>query len=193
MSNRVARVWSGTEWESISSPVAVSNAIVYYQASEPASPLTGQLWVDSDDDVLRIWNGSSWQTTSTDLSSYATIAYVSDANNIPTLDSTKVPTISINNQADSYTLVLSDAGKMIYVSSSTSSTITVPANSSVAFPIGTKIDVIQAGTGQVIVSGDSGVTVNSEASKNKILAQWCAVSLIKTNTDTWLMVGALKV
>ena len=193
MPDRIARVWSGSEWESVSSPVAVSNSIAYYQATAPTSPFTGQLWIDSDDNVLRIWNGSSWQTTSTDLSSYATIAYVSDAENIPTLNSTKVPTVSINSQGESYTLTLSDAGKIIYISSSTASIVTVPLNSSVAFPTGTKIDIVQAGSGQVSISGSSGVTINSEASKNKILAQWCAVSLIKTDTDTWIMVGALRV
>lgn len=193
MPDRIARVWSGSEWESISSPVAVSNSIAYYQATAPTSPFTGQLWIDTDDNVLRVWNGSSWQATSTDLSSYATTSYVSNPANIPALDSTKVPVISINSQSSSYNLIASDAGKTIYLNNSLTATVTVPTDASVPFATGTKIDVVQAGTAQVTISPASGVTINSEGSKNKILAQWCAVSLIKTGINTWLMIGALRV
>lgn len=48
MADRIARVWSGTQWESISAPIAPANAIAVYQATEPSSPITGQLWIDSD-------------------------------------------------------------------------------------------------------------------------------------------------
>lgn len=193
MPDRVARVWSGSEWESVSSPTSPPNAVVYYQSSAPSSPVSGQAWFDSSTNILKVWSGSSWISTSIDLSSYATISYVSNPTNIPALDSTKVPTISINTQNSSYTLVSSDAGKTIYLNNSLASTVTVPTNSSVSFPIGTKVDVIQAGTAQVTIVGDSGVTINSEGSKNKILAQWCGISLLKTQTDTWLMLGALRV
>ena len=111
---------------------------------------------------------------------------------IPTLDSTKVPTIVQAAKTDSYTLVLGDAGKLIEMGKATAQTLTIPLNSSVAFPTGTKIDVIQTGAGETTIAGTGGVTVNSEGSNLKINAQWQVVSLVKRATDTWVLIGALK-
>ena len=114
------------------------------------------------------------------------------ASQVPTLEATKVPTQVQNARTDSYTLVLSDAGKLVEMGKATAQTLTIPLNSSVAFPTGTKIDVIQTGAGETTIAGASGVTVNSEGSKLKINAQWQAVTLIKRATDTWVAIGALK-
>lgn len=192
MPDRIARVWSGSAWEPITSPATAPNAIVFYQSSAPSPAVIGQLWFDSSTNILKAYTGSSWVSTTIDLSTYATISYVSNANNIPTLNSTKVPTLSINNQPGNYSLVLSDAGKLIYITSGVACSISIPLNSSVAFPTGTKIDVVQAGTGELSISPVSGVTINSESNKTKILNQWCAASLIKTDTNTWMILGALK-
>ena len=97
-----------------------------------------------------------------------------------------------NARTDSYTLVLADAGKLIEMGKATAQTLTIPLNSSVAFPTGTKIDVIQTGAGETTIAGTGGVTVNSEGSKLKINAQWQAVTLIKRATDTWVLIGAIK-
>ena len=50
MTDKIARVWNGTEWVSVSSPVGVPNSIAVYQQEPPLSPVPGQLWVDSDND-----------------------------------------------------------------------------------------------------------------------------------------------
>lgn len=60
MPDRIARVWNGTSWEVITSTAAASNAVVVYQSASPSGPVTGQVWVDSDDRQFYIWNGSSW-------------------------------------------------------------------------------------------------------------------------------------
>ena len=74
MTDKYARVWSGTEWVNVSSPIASPNAVAVYQSTAPSSPVTGQIWVDSDDNISYVWNGSSWGATSSDLSLYAPIA-----------------------------------------------------------------------------------------------------------------------
>lgn len=74
MADRNARVWTGSEWELISSPVSVPNAVATYQSTAPSSPVTGQVWIDSDDNKVYVWSGSSWIATSADLSAYATLA-----------------------------------------------------------------------------------------------------------------------
>jgi len=90
----------------------------------------------------------------------------------------------------SYTTVLADASKLITLNNGSAITLTIPANSSVAYPVGTKIDLAQIGAGQVTVAGAGGVTVNSTPTL-KFRDQYSAATCIKTATDTWLLVGDL--
>ena len=56
-------------------------------------------------------------------------------------------------QNGNYTLLLTDAGRMIYKSSGgAGETITIPANSSVAFPIGTAIEIVNDGGGDLSIA-----------------------------------------
>jgi hypothetical protein len=98
---------------------------------------------------------------------------------------------SLNSQTASYTLVLADANKVIPVSNASANTVTIPTNTSVAFPTGTVVTVVQTGAGQTTVAGASGVTVNSEGSRLKLKGQYAAASLLKTDTDTWVAFGNL--
>lgn len=99
--------------------------------------------------------------------------------------------IRINSQSTDYTLVAADAGKMVTISSSSPHTLTVPPNSSVAFLIGTAIDVAQVGTGAVTLTPGSGVTINSASGNLVTNGQYTACTLYKTGTNTWLAVGNL--
>lgn len=104
------------------------------------------------------------------------------------VDSVPLPTI--NQQTGSYTLVAADANKIVEMAVAGANNLTVPANSTVAFPIGTQITVIQTAGGQTTIVAAGGVTVNATPGL-KIAAQWGAVTLIKRGTDTWLAVGNL--
>jgi hypothetical protein len=68
---------------------------------------------------------------------------------------------SLNTQTDNYTLVLGDAGRVIDMNASTDKTVTVPANSSVAFATGATVIVARRGAGEITVAGASGVTIRS--------------------------------
>lgn len=98
--------------------------------------------------------------------------------------------ISTNSQITSYTLVLTDAGRLIEINSSSATTLTIPSDASVNFPVGTKIDVLQTGTGQITIAG-SGFTPNATPGL-KISAQWGAASLIKRGTNSWVVIGNLS-
>ena len=99
--------------------------------------------------------------------------------------------ITTNEQTGtSYTLVLSDSAKLIELNNAAAITLTVPTNSSVAFPVGTKIDLLQTGAGQVTVGG-AGVTIDATPGL-KLSGQWAAASLIKRATDTWVLIGNLS-
>jgi hypothetical protein len=100
--------------------------------------------------------------------------------------------LTINAQTGtSYTLVLTDAGKFVTMTNAAASTLTVPPNSAVAFPIGTFIEGAQLGAGQLTITPGSGVTVNATPGL-KIAAQFGTFALVKTGTDVWLAFGRLS-
>tara|TARA_B110000503_G_scaffold141367_1_gene234677 strand:+ start:391 stop:780 length:390 start_codon:yes stop_codon:yes gene_type:complete len=91
-----------------------------------------------------------------------------------------------------YTLVLTDAGKLVTLNNGSAIALTVPTNASVAFDIGDQINLLQLGAGQVTVAGDAGVTVSSEGTKLKLKDQYAIGTLVKTGTDAWVLVGNLS-
>ena len=90
-----------------------------------------------------------------------------------------------------YTLALTDDGKVVEMNNASANTLTVPPNSSVAFPVGAQILVLQTGAGQTTLAAGAGVTINSKDGNLKLSAQWCAATLIKRATDVWVVVGDL--
>ena len=89
-----------------------------------------------------------------------------------------------------YTFVIGDAFKTVTSSNASAQTITIPPNSSVAFAVGDRIDVVMLGAGTTTVTGGSGVTVNGVSTgSGAISAQYAAVSCLKLATDTWLLMG----
>lgn len=55
MTDKIARVWNGTEWVVVSSPVGIPNSIAVFQSAPPSTPTDGQIWVDSDTTVALEW------------------------------------------------------------------------------------------------------------------------------------------
>jgi len=100
-------------------------------------------------------------------------------------------TVVTNAQSASYTTVLADKDKVIEMSVGSANNLTIPLNSSVAYPIGSVINVVQTGTGQTTVVATAGVTINGTPGL-KLRAQWSGASLIKRATDTWVLVGDLS-
>jgi hypothetical protein len=101
--------------------------------------------------------------------------------------------IAINAQTGaSYTAVLTDDGKLVTVSNASANTFTIPPNSSVAFGIGTQINIAQLGAGTVTITAGAGVTLNSAGTKLKTDAQYAVATCVKTDTNTWFVVGNLK-
>ena len=80
---------------------------------------------------------------------------------------------------------------MIEMNSASATTLTVPTNATVAWPVGTSIDVLRVGAGAVDVAAAAGVTINATPGL-KLRAQWSSATLIKRATDTWVLVGDLS-
>lgn len=113
---------------------------------------------------------------------------------IPALVAAYLPLTQSHNaqSGTTYTLVLADANKLVTLTNGSAITLTVPANSSVAFPVGTQIDLAQRGAGAVTVAGAGGVTVNVHADDTLVLdGQYAYATLVKIATDTWDLFGKL--
>ena len=112
----------------------------------------------------------------------------------PTLNAPLI-NLSLNAQTGTtYTFVLSDNGKLVTASNASAQTYSIPTNASVAYPIGTQINIIQIGAGQVTINAvTSGTTTVSStgatATAPKLRAQFSSATCIKANTDLWYVVG----
>jgi hypothetical protein len=98
-----------------------------------------------------------------------------------------------NSNTGSYTLALTDQGKILPFNTTSTGTVTVPLNASVAFPTGSFVNFVQSGTGPILITGASGVSIQSENSKLKLKAQYAVAGVVKTDVDTWVAFGNLTI
>lgn len=102
---------------------------------------------------------------------------------------------TLNDQTGtSYTPVLTDQYQVLITRSNASaSTLTIPTNASVAFPVGTVITVLNKGAGAVTISGAGGVTVLSAGATaaSPVLNQYKSAALMQVAANTWYVVGAI--
>lgn len=93
-----------------------------------------------------------------------------------------------------YTLVLTDANKHLYKTATSAYAWTVPPNSSVAFPTGTTVTMVNnAASGAITITQGSGVTIRlagTTTSGNLTLAAYGVATLLKVDTNTWFASGA---
>jgi hypothetical protein len=94
-----------------------------------------------------------------------------------------------------YTFVLADAdNKLVTASNASAQTYSIPTDATTAFPVGTQINLIQIGAGQVTVqAATSGTTTvvstGATAASPKCRAQYSAITLVKRATDSWYAIG----
>ena len=112
----------------------------------------------------------------------------------PTINDPKL-NLSFNAQTGTtYTFVLADNGKLVTASNAAAQTYSIPTNASVAYPIGTQINLIQIGAGQVTVqavtSGTTTILSNAAtAAAPKCRNQYASLTCIKAATDVWYVIG----
>jgi hypothetical protein len=100
-------------------------------------------------------------------------------------------TITSNRQIASYSLLLADRGKLIEMNVASPNTLTVPLESSINFPIGSKIDVTQYGAGATTITAAVGVTIRSFSAFLKLAGQYAGCTLVKIGTNEWHCYGNL--
>jgi hypothetical protein len=106
--------------------------------------------------------------------------------------------VALNDQTATYTAVLTDnRNKLVRMNVSTANDFLIPTNASVAFPVGSIINVTQLGTGattiKAVTSGTTTITsTGGTSTAPKLRARYSAASCIKVATDTWLIIGDIE-
>ena len=107
--------------------------------------------------------------------------------------------LALNAQTGTtYTFVLADAdNKLVTASNASAQTYSIPTNANVAYPVGSQINIIAIGAGQVtinaVTSGTTTVLSNgATAASPKLRVQYSSATCIKVATDTWYVVGDLS-
>jgi len=99
----------------------------------------------------------------------------------------------IVQKTGSYTLTsLTERDDLIEVNSASAAVISIPEDATVDYPIGTSLDILRTGSGEVSIAGVSGtVTVNATPGL-KLRTQWSSATIFKRAANTWVAYGDLK-
>jgi len=118
--------------------------------------------------------------------------YYTESETNTLLDAKTNKLIVANRQTASYSLILTDADKLVEMNVASANNLTVPLNSSVAFPVGTQILLAQYGAGQTTVVATAGVTIRSSGGKLKLSGQYSGATLVKIGTNEWYLFGDIN-
>ena len=183
----------GTQRFAIGNATAINNFIQGSVAGDfcittaSAGALLFGMWQTTDaQEVFRISTTNNLQ-----IGSAAALAYASKLQLTGDAYFTGVfrETITTNTQTASYSLVLTDNGKLMLMNVATANNLTIPLNSSINFPVGTKIDVSSIGAGQTTIVATSGVAINSAGGALKLRVQYSGATLVQTAIDVWSLFG----
>jgi hypothetical protein len=105
--------------------------------------------------------------------------------------------LAFDAETASYTAVLANNGQIVTMDNASANNFSIPTNASVAFPIGTQINVLQIGAGQTTIQAvTSGTTTiqstGATAAAPKIRARYGSATCIKANTDLWYVIGDIS-
>ena len=111
----------------------------------------------------------------------------------PTLNDPKI-NLAFDAETASYTAVLANNGQVVTMDNASANTFSIPTNASVAFPIGTQINVLQIGAGQTTIQAvTSGTTTiqstGAAPAAPKLRVRYSAATCLKAGTDLWYVFG----
>lgn len=191
-------------------PIALAGAITGYRTFQSAYSTTDTANIPL---VLKKLDGSSWMTFIGDyeyntgtprianpvLRASSTGSLISPTTgdwriSIDLLadEADKIITLPQNLQSANYTCVLLDAGKQITHSSADNNarTFTIPANSSVVYPVGTVLTFINlVNTLSIAITTDTMTLANSTTTGTRTLAANGIATAIKVGSTSWLISG----
>lgn len=100
--------------------------------------------------------------------------------------------VPANSQSTSYTLALTDRNKSIDFTGSTGQTITIPANSSIAFPVGSTITITNTTTNNlsIAITTDTLRQAGTTSTGTRTLGQYGVATIRKVSSTVWIISGA---
>jgi hypothetical protein len=104
--------------------------------------------------------------------------------------------LAFDAETASYTAVLANNGQVVTMNNASANTFSIPTNASVAFPIGTQINVLQIGAGQTTIQAVTAGTTTilstgGTAAAPKLRVRYSSATCIKAGTDLWYVIGDL--
>ena len=160
-------------------------------------------YINNDGDITGVTAGtgisgggtSGTVTVSIDTSVTADLTTAQTLTN-KTLTDPKI-NLAFDAETASYTAVLANNGQVVTMSNASANTFSIPTNASVAFPIGTQINVLQIGAGQTTIQAvTSGTTTiqstGATAAAPKLRARYSVATCLKAGTDLWYVFGDIS-
>lgn len=151
-------------------------------------PIEGMFAYIRDENVLHYYDGSAWGA----YTASATLTLASTVTQSGTPVATSVGFLGAPQMSDQddYTLALTDAGGHYYHVSGSTHTLTIPANASVAFPIGTVIGIVnENGGGALSIAITSDTLRWGSSTGTRSLAANGVASLLKVTSTVWRLTG----
>jgi hypothetical protein len=142
-------------------------------------------------------SGGTITTTGT-IAIDSTVATLTDTQTLTnkTLADPKI-NLAFDAETASFTAILANNGQVVTMDNSSANNFSIPTNASVAFPVGTQINVLQIGTGQTtiqaVTSGTTSIlSTGATAAAPKLRTRYSMATCIKAATDTWYVVGDIS-
>jgi hypothetical protein len=148
-------------------------------------------WVDATD----AWTSSEHINLASGKSLYLNGTLLKDTAETLTNKTLTSPKINLGINAQTgttYTFVLADDGKFLTASNASAITVTIPPISSVAYPVGAQLNIVQKGAGQVTFAQGAGVTIRSTGATPtapKLRVQYSSATAVHEGSDIWYVVG----
>jgi hypothetical protein len=165
-----------------------------------ATAWTSLPYLNNDGDITGVTasTGLSGGGTSGTVTVSIDTAVTADLTTAQTLTNKTLTDAKINLGFDaetaSYTAVLANNSQVVTMSNASANIFSIPTNASVAFPIGTQINVLQIGAGQTtiqaVTSGTTTIQSTGAAPAAPLLrARYSAATCLKAGTDLWYVFG----
>ena len=200
----VLQYYSGSAWIPINSEAVISQI----QAKGDLVVGTGsstisRVAVGANDTILvadsTTASGVAWKAPSVAAANSITSAQIvtgtivnANVSASAAIELSKLADATIDDQASSYTLALTDKNKFIKMTSGSANTVTVPTNASVAFPVGSQIHIIQYGAGKTQILPVAGTPTIYGTPGQFLRAQYSSATLLKCDTNIWMLMGDLS-
>jgi hypothetical protein len=164
----------------------------------PNSPTVGQTFTAGNSSYL--WTGAAWVSNNLGQIDWADVtnkptsftpsahaaSHAAGGSDPITIAPSQVSGVTISNKTAAYELVAGDRSSLIQADGTFS--ITAPAST---VPVGTRVDVVNTGTGTITFVGSGGLTIQSKDNKTSLAQQYAAATLFFTSNTTALLVGDL--